>query len=239
MNVVRIAAGLLALTIVVGSCAGGGDVSIDPASTTTLPAGAIASSAAAAPGSEPSAPPSRPSPSEAPATIELSPLAELVQPAGNLRFDPATGNAAAKPVRVDIEGIGVEGATVSDVGVESNGELEVPGANAIGWYRWSAIPGQAGSAVLAAHIAYNGTNGVFRNLADVDVGAIVTIGFDDGSVREFEIIELSQYGKDELPLDRVFAKDGDPVLALITCGGRFNRTLRSYDDNVVAYAVPT
>jgi hypothetical protein len=39
-------------------------------------------------------------------------------------------------------------------------------------------------------------------------------------------------------LDRIFAKDGDPVLTLITCGGDFNRSLRSYEDNVVTYAVP-
>ena len=44
--------------------------------------------------------------------------------------------------------------------------------------------------------------------------------------------------KDELPVDRVFSKDGDPVLTLITCGGDFNRSLRSYSDNVVAYAEP-
>ncbi|CAN5768385.1 hypothetical protein BH23ACT5_BH23ACT5_02490 [soil metagenome] len=52
------------------------------------------------------------------------------------------------------------------------------------------------------------------------------------------MIELSQYPKDQLPTDRVFSREGSPALALITCGGTFNRALRSYDDNVVAYAGP-
>jgi hypothetical protein len=237
VTVLRIAAGTLALAILVGSCAGGDDESIGPASTTTVVAGTVGSTTAATPRSPTTAPP--PVPAETAATIELSPLAELVQTAGNLRFDPDAVASVRQPVWVDIESIGVAGAGIRDVGVQANGELEIPGVGEIGWYRWSPSPGDAGSAVLAAHIAYDGTDGVFRHLADVDVGALVTIGYGDGSVREFEIIEKSQYRKNELPLDRIFAKDGDPVVALVTCGGTFNRTLRSYDDNVVAYAVPT
>ena len=55
---------------------------------------------------------------------------------------------------------------------------------------------------------------------------------------EFEVVERVQYNKKELPLERIFAKSGDPVLTLITCGGGFNQSLRSYDDNFVVYAVP-
>lgn len=244
MNPLRIAAGALALAILVGSCAGGGDASVDPALTTTSAAGVSGSTAAAGPRSPTAASSTAntASASEAPSMsdspLELSSLAELVQPAGNLRFDPDAVTSVPQPVSVAIENIGVAGAEVRDVGVQANGELQIPGASEVGWYRWSPSPGNAGSAVLAAHIAYDGTDGVFRDLNHVAVGALVTIGYDDDSVRDFEIIELSQYRKDELPFDRIFAKDGDPVVALITCGGTFNRTLRSYDDNVVAYAVP-
>jgi len=223
LNVLRIAAGTLALAILVGSCAGGDDASVDPAPTATEPP--VATSAELDSTSD--------------SAIEPSPLAELVRPAGDARFDPEAVVSAPEPVWVDIESVGVTRAVVRDVGVQANGELEIPGASEVGWYRWSPSPGRAGSAVLAAHIAYNGADGVFRHLDDVDVGALVTIGYDNGSVRAFRIIEKSQYGKDELPFDRVFAKDGEPVVALITCGGTFNRTIRSYEDNVVAYAVPT
>jgi hypothetical protein len=39
-------------------------------------------------------------------------------------------------------------------------------------------------------------------------------------------------------VDRIFARDGAPQLVLITCGGTFDRTIRSYEDNVVVTAEP-
>ena len=62
--------------------------------------------------------------------------------------------------------------------------------------------------------------------------------FDDGTEQAYEVVEMAQYGKSELPFDRVFAKDGPPVITLITCGGDFQTDVSSYADNVVAYAVP-
>ncbi|MEQ8842308.1 MAG: class F sortase [Acidimicrobiales bacterium] len=232
MNTLRTAAGMLALAILVGSCAGGGAASGGPAPTTSVAedADAVAPGSASAP---PTTTTSEPTPGP-----EVSPLADLVQPAGSLLFDPLATTPVPQPISVDIRSIGVTGAEVRDVGVEPNGEMEIPGAREVGWYRWSSSPGRAGSAVLAAHIAYNDADGVFRNLDDVNVGAGVTIGYDDGSVQDFVIIDVGQYPKNELPVDRIFAKDGDPIVALVTCGGTFNPTLRSYDDNVVAYAIP-
>lgn len=90
--------------------------------------------------------------------------------------------------------------------------------------------------MLAAHIAYNGADGVFRNLADVEVGSIVVVGFDDGSSRRFRIEEVTEYVKEDLPA-ALFARDGDERLALITCGGNFNYQLDSYESNSVAIAV--
>ena len=172
-------------------------------------------------------------------TLDRSPLADSVVPLGSARYDAADHvDDRAIPTAISIEGIGVAEAPVIDVGVEENGDMEIPGADSVGWYRFNATPGGAGSAVLAAHIAYNGEPGVFRYLADVDIGERVVVAFDDGTTSEFEIIELAQYDKQELPDDRVFAKDGEPILTLITCGGDFNRALRSYEDNIVAYAIP-
>ena len=142
------------------------------------------------------------------------------------------------PVWISIDGIRVNEAPVIDVGVEDDGDMEIPDTKAVGWYRFNPTPGEPGSAVLAAHISYNGVNGVFRYLSEADIGDRVVVGFDDGTETEFEIIELAQYDKQKLPLERVFAKTGDPVLTLITCGGDFNRSVRSYNDNIVAYAIP-
>lgn len=172
-------------------------------------------------------------------TTARSPLAELVTPIGSAQYDPADHiDTRPVPVAITIDGIGVEAASVIDVGVEDNGDMEIPEADSVGWYRFNATPGDEGSAVLAAHISFDGQPGVFRYLDEASVGDRVVVQFDDGTASEFEIFELAQYDKQELPDQRVFAKTGDPVLTLITCGGDFNRSLRSYDDNVVAYAIP-
>ena len=137
-----------------------------------------------------------------------------------------------------MEGVGIDDAPIIEVGVEANGEMEIPGASEVGWYRFGPTPRDEGSAVLAAHIAYNGRNGVFRRLANVEIGSIVTVQYDDGTTTTHVVREIAQYGKEDLPLDRVFAKSGPQVLTLITCGGSFNRSLNSYADNVVVYATP-
>lgn len=167
-------------------------------------------------------------------------VADLITPGPSARFDPDELAApdGPEPVRIAIEGIDVFGAPIVPVGVEPNGEMEIPGATEVGWYQFGPEPGAEGSAVLAAHIAFNGDDGVFRHLADVEVGAVVAVELEDGTIEAFTVVEVSQYDKDELPNDRIFTRDGEPGLALITCGGSFNPELRSYADNVVAYAVP-
>ena len=167
----------------------------------------------------------------------VSDLADRTRPLGSALLQPPS-EPLPVPVGLVIDSIGITSAPVIDVGVEPNGEMEIPGASQVGWYRFGPTPGENGSAVLAAHIAFNGRDGVFRDLDVIEVGAVVEIDYDDGSSKRFEITETAQYAKDELPVDRIFAKDGAPELTLITCGGDFNRSLRSYSDNVVAYAVP-
>ena len=62
--------------------------------------------------------------------------------------------------------------------------------------------------------------------------------FEDGTSRQFEVTDLQQYDKDDLPFEQIFTDEGQPRLALITCGGAFDYSARSYEDNIVAYAIP-
>jgi len=172
-------------------------------------------------------------------TSSPSPLAELTKPLESAIYDPTRlFDESINPVGLRIGGIDVDSPVVP-VGVLDNGEMEIPGAAEVGWYRYGPSPGESGSAVLAAHIAYNGRNGVFRQLDRMQVGDTFEVVYDDGSVSKFVVAELAQYSKTELPFDRVFAKEGDAELVLITCGGTFNESLRSYDDNFVVYAMPS
>lgn len=145
-----------------------------------------------------------------------------------------------QPVGLRIEGLDVD-APIGAYGVNRRtGEMDVPdNVTDVGWYRYGASPGDPGSAVLAAHVdlASQGP-GVFFDLRRIDPGMLVTVEMDDGSERFFRVRARKTYDKDELPLDVIFAKEGPPVLTLITCGGGFNRNVGTYDSNVVVYAVP-
>ena len=48
---------------------------------------------------------------------------------------------------------------------------------------------------------------------------------------------MEKVAKSEVPLDRVFRRDGDPELKVITCGGSFDRR-DGYSDNVIVTARP-
>jgi LPXTG-site transpeptidase (sortase) family protein len=174
----------------------------------------------------------------APEPRPTSDLADRVRPLDSAQYDPDEHQAATRTVTgLSLPVIGVEDAPVEPVGVEPNGEMEIPPADEVGWYRFGASPGEPGSAVLAAHIAYDGVDGVFRRLDRLVAGDEVAVSFDDGSREAYVVTEVVTFDKDALP-DDLFARDVPERLVLITCGGEFNPDLRSYESNVVAYAVP-
>lgn len=153
------------------------------------------------------------------------------------RLEDLEGEPTSQPVRLRIDALGID-APIQAVGVR-DGEMEVPSrSGAVGWYRFGASPGQQGSAVLAAHVSWGGERGVFYSLRDLPPGAAIEVTFEDGSVRRFRSAALASYDKDDLPVGEIFRREGDPGLTLITCGGAFNPSLRSFENNVVAYALP-
>ncbi len=150
-------------------------------------------------------------------------------------LEPDRGPA---PVRLHVGTLSID-APIEPVGYDAEAEaMEVPrSADVVGWYRFGPLPGEQGSSVLAGHVDWNG-RGVFFDLYLLEVGTVMTVDYDDGSKRRFEVVASRQYRKERLPIDDLFRRDGEPVLALITCGGSFDRATRSYTENVVVYARP-
>jgi len=146
---------------------------------------------------------------------------------------------APRPAALRIPAIGVDAPVVA-VGVEEDGSMEVPyDVDTVGWYRPGPSPGGAGSAVLAAHVDLAGRGpGVFFYLSELAPGDVLTVGFDDGTEANFEVMARRTYDRESLPVDFVFATDGPPFLTLVTCGGAFDPSTRRYQSNVVVYAVP-
>jgi sortase (surface protein transpeptidase) len=124
------------------------------------------------------------------------------------------------------------------VGIEEDGQLEVPDETEVGWYQYGSAPGLPGATVLAAHVSWNRTIGPFHQLGNLEPGALVDVVADDGSIRVYEVVERAVYDKDELPTERIWTTTGDETLVLITCGGSYNPDIRRYRQNIVVYAVP-
>jgi hypothetical protein len=201
-----------------------------------VPAGAAASevpgSAVAAPGVVPAvlhdpAPPSAPVHPSAPAPFSRSPAPV-----------PSPAPPPAPPVRVRVAAAGVD-APVVGTGVDAHGGMAVPhDVRTIGWYRFGAAPGApAGSAVLAGHVDdHVQGHGAFHRLGRVAVGSRVEVVLADGTVLPYTVRRVDRVAKTALPAGQVFARDGPPRLALVTCGGEFDAATGGYRDNVVVTA---
>jgi hypothetical protein len=160
---------------------------------------------------------------------------ELAPPPPALEPEPV-----ADPVGIRIDTIGVD-APVIPVGLEPDGGMEIPeDVQEIGWYSPGVRPGELGSAVLSGHVdSHVQGRGAFFELRQLGVDDLVTVTHADGTERTWRVVAREQYAKDQLPIDQVFVWGGDrEQLVLITCGGDFDRSIRSYDDNIVVYTVP-
>jgi len=144
--------------------------------------------------------------------------------------------AASEPASVRISSLDVEQDT-TELGLQDNGAMEIPQApEPIGWYTPSPTPGERGPFVLAGHLTWNGTDGVFRHLDQMSPGEQISVSREDGSTARFEVTAVETYATDEFPTVRVYGNTTGPELRLITCGGEFDPENNYYSDNVVVYA---
>jgi len=167
-----------------------------------------------------------------PAPEPDQPAPEPDQPA------PEPDEPAPEPVGLQIDSIDVSRYPVRGVGLEDDGQLEIPDETEIGWYKYGATAGYPGATVLAAHVNWRGSIGPFAKLGTVEPGDQIEVALDDGTTRNYVVTERTMYGKLMLPRERIWRNTGPEELVLITCGGEFNPDIRSFKSNIVVYAVP-
>jgi hypothetical protein len=144
------------------------------------------------------------------------------------------------PARLDIELLGVS-APVEQVGVLPDGSMEIPeDIRIVGWYATehrSVSPGDAGTAVIAGHRDSRIQGfGALHDLALIPPGALISIVHTDGRLTWWRVEQTLTTLRSELPADLLFSREGPPRLALITCGGTFDRQTRSYSHNTIVLA---
>lgn len=148
--------------------------------------------------------------------------------------------AVPAPVRVVIPDLDVR-ARVDPVGVQRDGAMVIPAApTSVGWYRYGPAPASPeGNTVVAGHVATREDGpGAFAPLRGAEPGMRVEVTDAAGTVHRYEVVGRERIVKQALPVDEIFARDGEPLLVLVTCGGEYLPELRSHRDNVVVTARP-
>lgn len=183
-----------------------------------------------------------------PAWSGLSTAATLGAPTGTLptfNGDAYAGLSGAEwphtrqvadPRRLLIPTIDVA-AEIVPLSLEPDRTLEVPkDFDASGWYVDGPEPGELGASVIIGHVdSYEGP-AVFFRLEELMPGDPVTVVTAEATSVTFVVERVEQYPKAQFPTDVVYGATQEPTLRLITCGGVFDRSAGSYQDNVVVFA---
>ena len=163
--------------------------------------------------------------------------------AATATFEAASGTTAAPtptatpmpplvfgpPVRISAPSIGLD-APVIPVGVTAGSMGTPKTAYEVGWY--GVKPGEVGNALFDGHVDWvvNGTpvKGVFYTLAKLVPGDEITVRTGDGQEVRFRVDSNRFYDAASAPVAEIAGPTSTPSLTLITCGGQFDRSVRSY-----------
>ncbi|WP_375487085.1 class F sortase [uncultured Jatrophihabitans sp.] len=123
-----------------------------------------------------------------------------------------------------------------------NGAITVPTSpTVLGWWVAGASPGAAvGSTVIVGHVdsAASGPGALFH-LDRVRPGDTVAVRVTGGIVQDYRVSALRIVHKSMgLTARQLGVGSRSPGLVLVTCGGPFDETTKSYQDNIVAFARP-
>lgn len=142
----------------------------------------------------------------------------------------------APPARVSIPSLGVS-SDLQLLGLADDGSIEVPDEwQQAGWYRDGPKPGQVGPAVILGHVDSRQGPAIFHRVHELKPGDRVVVDLADGSVATFVVDRTERHAKTRFPTDEVYLTTLEPTLRLVTCGGAFDASVRSYRDNVVVFA---
>ncbi len=143
------------------------------------------------------------------------------------------------PLAVDIPAIGVR-SKLLHLGLNADGSFQVPSlatsAGRAAWYKYSATPGQIGSAVIEGHVdSYSGP-AVFFRLGALRPGDRIDVTLANGVTAIFRVTGVREYTKEKFPAKEIYGRTDYAALRLITCGGAFDRATGHYLSSTVVFA---
>lgn len=114
-------------------------------------------------------------------------------------------------------------ASIIAVGITEGNEMGSPdNAEDAGWFYYGSSPGNPGNAILNGHRSYGGKSGVFSVLKKLKQGDRVSVEFESGMLRFFEVDRVEEYKAEDVPREYLTTgPDTATQLTLITCLGDF------------------
>jgi len=140
------------------------------------------------------------------------------------------------PRRLRIPALGID-AFVRHVGLNAEGNMATPGNYTdVGWYKYGAVPGFVGSAVMDGHVDNAlALDGVFKHLGNLKAGDEIYVDTASSTKLRFVVTEVASYTVKDVPLERIFNARDTAHLTLITCTGEWNRDKEEYAERLVVY----
>lgn len=161
-------------------------------------------------------------------TVAPTPTPQAVVASAAVR--PAT--PAVKGNTLSIAAIGFA-APVVNVGVTETNNIDVPAGAQVGRWTGGALPGERGAVFLDGHV-----DGVFANLRSVGVGHVVTMTYG-GQLFSYKVVHTETVPLDGIDMRRALSVYGGAPegLNMMTCAGTFVRSMGTYDQRLIVYAV--
>ncbi|MDA3642966.1 class F sortase [Saccharopolyspora indica] len=155
---------------------------------------------------------------------------------------PAAAPAAAvpgdpRPRAISLPSIDAESSLIP-LGLNPDGSAEVPPIDQpgqAGWFRLGPGAGEVGPFVVLGHVDSYREAGVFYRLRDLRPGDPVEVDRADGSRVTYVVDRVQMAAKDRFPTEAVYGDVARPEIRMITCGGAFDESRRSYADNLIVY----
>lgn len=182
---------------------------------------------------------------------DMSPLV-VAQPAETSTAGPTQSRPAEvseripasdrQPTRLSIPDLGIETEVVR-TWMDGAASIVVPEDVLVtGWFDGSRrLDARYGSTVIVGHrdSATQGTGALYA-IEELPRGALITVTDRSGIAHNFVVESIELIDKAALPQEapRIFRNRGPYRLVLITCGGAFDESARSYLSNVVITALP-
>ncbi|WP_315906597.1 sortase [Priestia koreensis] len=139
------------------------------------------------------------------------------------------------PARIQIPAIDVD-ADVEKVGLLESGAMDVPKkVNNVGWFEPGVRPGGKGNAVLAGHVDSKTGPAIFFNLKKLKAGDEIILTDKYKNSLTFVVQDKESYLRDDAPLQKIFGPASESYLNLITCTGKFDRSVGTHQERLVVY----